>query len=96
MVLNQKAAILGFELGAGQDMSHASGQKLGSYASLLIVETISSVENVLINSRREGIFFTPAQDELESSNLRMSQKFRPRVRASFISLFYTSLSFVQI
>ena len=45
----------------------------GSYASSLIVEIISSVENVLINSRCEGIFFTPAQDELESANLRMSQ-----------------------
>ena len=41
------------------------------------METISSVENVLINSRREDLFFTPAQDELESSNVRKTHnKFR--------------------
>ncbi len=58
--------------------------RYGSYAGSLIVETISSVENAPINSRSEGTFFTPTQDELESSNLRMGHVM---VRKSYLRRF---------
>ncbi|GHO68255.1 hypothetical protein KSC_071470 [Ktedonobacter sp. SOSP1-52] len=45
---------------------------IGSYVGSLIVETISSVNHILIDSRSEDIFFTSALNELESANLRMS------------------------